>query len=419
METVKNHSLFIKRAKLGGRKGKVRLMTAHRSKGLEFNAVFIMGAYDGHWGGKRSRELLKLIPTVYGDNLKDDLDKDSDERRLFYVALTRARQEVNISYAKVGESGREQLLSQFVTEIKLDLKEEVETSEFKKQYEANKELIFSQIEKTGEHSLQDKEFVKEIFLKQGLSVSALNNYLECPWRYFYRNLIRLPEAQTKTQLYGIAVHAALADAFRLIKDKDITTESLLAAFEAHLTKLPLTENDFNEVLTKGKKALVGWWEAYHGGWERNVLTEFKIKGVLLTDEIRLTGVLDKLEFTGSSNEVRVVDYKTKQPMSRNAILGETKTDDDGNYFRQLVFYKLLLDKYENNKYVMKEGVIDFIEPGDNGRYKTESFEVTPENVVELEAVIKQVAEEILNLTFWSKRCDDKKCEYCKLREVMR
>ena len=423
LETVKTHSLFIKRAKLGGRQGKVRLMTAHRSKGLEFDTVFITGAYDGHWGGKKTRELLKLVPAVY--KLKTDADlsavalAEADERRLFYVALTRARQEVLISYSKLGESGREQLPSQFVTEIKPELIELVGINEWQKKYKNNKEIIFSPTDKTGEHSLRDQEFIKEIFLKQGLSVSALNNYLVCPWRYFYRNLIRLPEAQNKTQLYGIAVHAALADAFRLIKERDITVDSLLASFKTHLNKLPLTKNDLAEVLAKGQKALTGWWETYHEGWNNNVLTEFKIAGVLLTPDIRLTGVLDKIEFTGEGNKVRVVDYKTKQPMSRNAIMGETQTDDDGNYFRQLVFYKLLLDNYESGKYLMRDGMIDFIEPADNGKYKQESFEIKPEDVTELETVIKQVSEEILNLAFWDKRCDDKKCEYCKLREVMR
>lgn len=419
LETVKTHNLFIKRAKLGGRKGKVRLMTAHRSKGLEFNTVFIVGAYDGHWGGKKTRELLKLVPAVFGNNLVEESDKDADERRLFYVALTRARQEVLISYSKLSESGREQLSSQFVNEIKAELKEEVNTADWAENYKQNKEIIFSTTDKTGEHSLHDQEFIKEIFLKQGLSVSALNNYLDCPWRYFYRNLIRLPEAQNKTQLYGIAVHAALADAFRLIKERDITVDSLLASFKTHLNKLPLTKNDYAEVLAKGQKALTGWWETYHEGWNNNVLTEFKISGVLLTPEIRLTGVLDKIEFTGEGNKVRVVDYKTKQPMSRNAIMGETQTDDDGNYFRQLVFYKLLLDNYENSKYQMHDGVIDFIESGDNGKYKQESFEIKLEDVTELETVIKQAAEEILTLAFWDKRCDDKKCEYCTLRELMK
>lgn len=422
LETVKTHSLFIKRAKLGGRPGKVRLMTAHRSKGLEFDEVFIVGAHDGHWGGKKTRELLKLMPAVYNlvseERLPAGAEVEDDERRLFYVALTRARQEVHISFSKWGDNGKEQLPSQFVTEIKPELKEVVETSIWQEQYKNNKEIIFSSAQTIQEHSWHNQELVKEFFLQQGLSVSALNNYLECPWKYFYRNLIRLPEAQTKHQFYGTAVHAALADAFRLIKEKDLTKESLLASFEANLSKLPLSKNDFTEVLTKGRAALAGWWEAHHKSWERNVLTEFRIVGVLLTSVIRLTGVLDKVEFIGSSNKVRVVDYKTKQPMSRNAIIGETQTDD-GNYFRQLVFYKLLLDRYDQGKYEMQEGMIDFIEPNDSGRYKTESFEIIQENTEELELVIKKAAEEILNLTFWNQRCGDKKCKYCALRDLMK
>lgn len=416
LETVKNHSLFIKRAKLGGRKGKVRLMTAHRSKGLEFNEVFIMGAYEGHWGGKKTRELLKLLPQVYRAEAAEDENKDDDERRLFYVALTRGRHEVHISYSRLGGDGREQLPSQFVTEIKPELREEVETKDWQVKYEANKNIIFSEPERGEKHSLHDEEFVRDIFFSQGLSVSALNNYLECPWKYFYRNLIRLPEGQNKTQLYGIAVHGALADNFRSFKEKDITTESLLASFEGYLSKLPLTSRDYEEILAKGRRALTGWWEAWHATWERNVLTEFKISGILLTDSIKLTGVLDKLEFIDGG--VRVVDYKTKQPMSRNAIMGETKTDDDGNYFRQLVFYKLLLDRYENGKYEMKEGVIDFMEPNDKGDYKKEAFEVTKENVTELEDLIKKIAEEIVTLSFWDKRCDNKDCDYCRLRNLM-
>jgi len=427
LETVKNHSLFLKRAKLGGRKGKVRLMTAHRSKGLEFNEVFIVGAYEGHWGGKKTRKLLRLLPQVYQAS-GDESDKDGDERRLFYVALTRARQEAHISYAKLGGDGREQLPSQFVTEIKSELKEEVDTKDWQVKYEANKNIIFNSPERGEKHSLHDEEFVRDIFFNQGFSVSALNNYLECPWKYFYRNLIRLPEAQNKTQLYGIAIHAALADNFRIFKDKDITIESLLASFEGHLNKVSLSARDYEEILTKGKRALSGWWEAWHTTWTRNVLTEFKVGGVLLTPDIRLTGVLDKLEFVDGSNKARVVDYKTKQPMSRQAIMGETKTNDDGNYFRQLVFYKLLLDRYENSKparpngrpggYEMKEGVIDFIEPNDSGKYKQESFVIKKEEVVELEDMIKKVAAEILNLTFWDRRCADKDCEYCRLRELM-
>jgi len=416
LATIKKHGLLIKRAKPLARAGLVRLMTAHRAKGLEFGTVYIIGAEDGHWGGKRHRDLLKLIPAVYGLNETDD--QEADERRLFYVALTRAKQEVIITYHQVSESGRDLVPSSFIAEIKPELKAELDTTRLHQQWEEDKAIIFAPVIKSSA-SLRNQEFIKELFLAQGLSVSALNNYLTCPWQYFYRNLIRLPETLSRPQLYGIAVHGALADFFNRALEKEWSEQLLLDLFQAHLLKQPLNETDFNDLLAKGKESLAGWYTANYERWPRNVLTEFKIRGVLLTEDIRLTGVLDKIEFLTDGSEVKVVDYKTKQPMSRAAIQGETQTDDDGNYYRQLVFYKLLLNRYEDKKYLMQSAEIDFTEANQTSKYKQESFVITDEEVAELEELIKQSAGEILSLAFWDKRCDQKDCPYCALRELMR
>ena len=112
---------------------------------------------------------------------KEEIDSENDERRLFYVALTRARQGVTITYAKQGVDGREQLPSQFIGEIKKDLIEELDTKEFEKDFGEKKHILLMPLldkEEVGRGLNQD--FVREIFERQGLSVTALNNYLECP-----------------------------------------------------------------------------------------------------------------------------------------------------------------------------------------------------------------------------------------------
>ena len=116
--------------------------------------------------------------------------------------------------------------------------------------------------------------------------------------------------------------------------------------------------------------------------------------------------------------VKVVDYKTRKPLSRNQIEGKTKTSD-GNYKRQLVFYKILLDKYEKGRYQMQIGELDFIEPADNGEYKKESFDITVEDEKLLLSLITQTATAIANLEFWDKKCDDRECQYCGLRDIMK
>jgi succinate dehydrogenase/fumarate reductase-like Fe-S protein len=68
---------------------------------------------------------------------------------------------------------------------------------------------------------------------------------------------------------------------------------------------------------------------------------------------------------------------------------------------------------------MVSATIDFVEPDDKGKYKQENFTVMKEEEQELIDLIKKVSAEILNLDFWDKSCDDKDCEFCQLRQMMK
>ncbi|HYF09982.1 MAG TPA: PD-(D/E)XK nuclease family protein, partial [Candidatus Paceibacterota bacterium] len=131
----------------------------------------------------------------------------------------------------------------------------------------------------------------------------------------------------------------------------------------------------------------------------------------------LKGTLDKVEVI-DGEKVSVTDYKTGKWKTRNQLEGKTK-DADGNYYRQLVFYKLLLSKEPKGKKRMVSGEIDFLEPDEKGNFHRESFAPTDEEVSELEALIRGVAADIAGLSFWEKRCDDKECEYCLLSEEVK
>ena len=218
-------------------------------------------------------------------------------------------------------------------------------------------------------------------------------------------------------MYGIAIHSALKDFFDTIKEREVDKQFLLDKFTYYLTRQPLVKSEYEESLAKGLKALGGYYDTYKGAWRINALTEFAVNGIMLTPEIRLTGKIDKIEFIGAGNEVNVVDYKTGKPKSRNDIEGNTQASE-GNIKRQLIFYKLLLDRHEDGKYRMLSGDIDFIEPNERGVYRKEMFEIVPEELTALEEEIKRVGQEILDGIFWEKRCDDAECEYCALRDMM-
>lgn len=416
IETIRKHNLFLKRKREGNGTGRVRLMTVHRSKGLEFAHVYIVGAVHGVYGGKIDRDRLPLIDAVYGN--VESSDSSDDERRLFYVALTRAKETVTITYSTESDDRGATLPSVFISELRPELLEYVDTSRVVEKLATHPELLFAAPQESLVVSkIDERSFIQELFMKQGLSPTGLNNYLECPWKYFYQNLIRIPTAQTKHQAYGTAVHGALADFFEHRKKETVGEKYLLTAFESWINRVPLAPRDFEETKAKGERALSGWFATYEHSWNMRVQTEYRINGVEIENGVKLTGVLDKIEWN-DDDTVTVVDYKTGKPKSRNELLGKTKTAD-GNYVRQLTFYKLLLSHFKEGQYVMSEGVLDFIEPDEKGSYHKESFDITNEMVAELQTQITRVAGEIMSLSFWETTCSLKDCEFCKLRNMMR
>jgi len=422
LDVLEKHNIVIKTRGKALSEKSIHLMTAHKSKGLEFDYVYIINLVDGHWGNKRDMRKFKL-PISSVDILT--YDAIEDERRLFYVALTRARKHIVLTYAKLADDGKALLPSQFLGELDPSLVKISETKEWETQSEMNRSEDFSTSPIMAK-DIKDRDYLRRLFFEQGLSVTALNNFLVCPWRYFFSNLVRLPQVLSKHQMYGTAVHQTLKHFFDKYRDEsDLSQSELLDLFQKYLAKQPIGEKDYAETLLKGQRALSGYFETYNGSWTRSVINEFNIAGVYADlaekvtgeDKILLKGQLDKIEIQDDGGVI-VVDYKTKKPMSRNAIEGKTK-NDDGNYKRQLVFYKILLDKYENSKYQMKAGEIDFIEPNDKGDYRRERFDITPEDEQEVITLIGQTATAIARFDFWDKKCDDKKCEYCALRGIMK
>jgi DNA helicase-2/ATP-dependent DNA helicase PcrA len=415
IDTLLRHSgvISFSRRTLGARG--VAVMTAHKSKGLEWQRVYIVNAGDKVWGNRRGVGGFKLPAPLGGG---EESEENEDERRLFYVALTRAKEHVTISYSSLDANGKDRLVSQFVEDLPEELLEKKEG----KVFAGAGRLTRAQVEKKSDiRTIFDKEYLKEIFLDQGLNATALNNYIECPWKYFFKNLIRLPDASEPYLHFGNATHAALkalADAKR--EGKKFTEKDFLKVFEDDLHRRPISKRDLAETLKKGKRVLPIYFKERVTSWHTDAFTEYPIVGVFLSlpkdVHLLLRGRLDKVEILGGS-AVNVVDYKTGGHKTRNDILGETKSSN-GNIKRQLDFYRLLLELHDEGKYEMVSGTIDFVEPDEKGKIHREVFQMSHEDAEKVKKETLKTAEEIIDFAFWDKECDDPKCEFCALKETL-
>lgn len=399
--------------------GAVRLMTAHKSKGLEFEHVFIPNLIDKHWGNASRRTLIKLPHSIVGQPTTDAADeKNEDDRRLFYVALTRAKQCLHLTYA-TARDGRQQLPSQFLAEINETYLTPVETETIETKAGAHLLALFTPI---AEATFTDQEatYLRQLIKEQPLTPTGLNNYLRCPKGYLYKNLLRIPTAKTAQQGYGTAIHAAMQAFFMQHKaTKHVPTlEDLLSAFEQALQKEIMSEAEYVSFHRIGKQILTDYYEKNLKSVTPTVAVEYSFDPHHVTipseqGDIWVTGRLDKLELMDpQANTVRVIDYKTGRARSRNEIEGKTaKADED--YLRQLRFYQMLADTDKQFPYKVAETGLAFVD--DDDRFPIEIFTISKEEVQDLKELVKQTYARMLELEF--PHIEDPTrppCEFCDM-----
>ncbi len=366
----------------------VNLMTAHGSKGLEFSYVFITNAIDENWGGGRKKTQLFFLPT---SRVQGTIE---DERRLFYVALTRAKRGATILWSRVTNSGKEVEVSRFVREIDpehieylipdIDSFEEVLIRYFGER-------------ETQVLSLFDKEYIRKRFLEQPLSVSALNNYFQSPVVYFFRNLIRIPSTQTKSLIFGNIIHRTLERYFNLGKKegRTPTKEELLSLFQESMGYFAIPKEMVKDIERHGHEVLEAYFDYYHETFqftvetERKIYTEMELKN---GERLKLYGIVDKMEMM-DGGAIRVVDYKTGKTLKEKSDKKQKEALE-----RQLVFYKFLIDRFYGEDRV-KETMLDFVEKSKKYGFMRETRNPSEKEVEALREQIELFAEDILNGTF--------------------
>jgi len=398
----------------------VQFMTAHSSKGLEFNYVFLMKCSKRVWGQKRSMQKITL---PYGI-IKKDLtltaeEKEDDERRLFYVALTRAKKEIFLSYGKKRqENGREKedLSSIFVQEINKDLIETFDTTVY--DAEALDHQIFTEIKEPKEEMLlNEKAYLHGLLQNLVMTATGLNNYLTCPRKFFYQNVIKFPLPQKPSTMLGIAVHNAIDKYFKKYRKTLMkpAPEELLIEFKKSLNNFILTDEDYEQMLQRGRHILTEYYTHYQATFTPESMTEFNFSSHNIhLDNIPLTGKIDKVDFMNKDTQtVKVVDFKTGNPDNK-----AKKMEEGGDYWIQLIFYKILCDLSPVFKFKAQKAEVDFLERGRKSKhYIKHEIALTETAVDQVKNIIRVAWAGIQRLEFNKLESESEPCRFCDFKKV--
>jgi DNA helicase-2/ATP-dependent DNA helicase PcrA len=363
----------------------VQVMTAHKSKGLEFSVVYVPHLQDTNWGGGSSRNnfIIPLNKVVAGD-----LDASDDEKRLLYVAMTRAKSALHFSNSAISGAGKALIPSRLIDDIDANTIVDIDTAAHVETFNPVGSLL-----ETEKIVGINPELLLSMLMKRGFSATSLNNYLKNPWDYVYRNVLRIPEVQPAHMQFGTAVHSVLEYATKIYSDTgSLPTDTVIKQkLEAALGRLPLSTNEFVRLLEKGLTVLYPYLTHLKTTLTSKSKEELHVRvllptGLLELPELLLTGKLDRIDIGEDGRATRVVDYKTGKPKTRNVIEGNTASSD-GAYKRQLTFYALLLSLYGDERYETKTGTLSFVEPDAKGIIHEETFVITK---AEIEALKEEI-----------------------------
>ncbi len=381
-------------------------ITAHSSKGLEFETVMILGNVQNNWA-KRTNRGFK-----YPDSINRNSDStDDDERRLMYVAITRAKKELIMSFGDRNKDGKDQSPCMFIDEI-VNAPTIVQTNqtvqkEALDEYQFYRLFLQSKSPKLIDHSLIDR-----VLSNFTLSVTALNKYLNCPVTFYFDTILRVPSARSKHMGYGRAVHYAFEKYFEQNKH---SYEELITYFDKGMKdhESHFTPKEFMDMRAFGHQCLKAYFDQrlsqeIHASqhWIEHKIDHVTYEG------IPLKGLLDRVDIY--PDHVEVWDYKTGNYSTNMPKLKAPKKADDlgGDYWRQMVFYDILLANDPRTTKSMATGYVDFIEPDkESGEVMRTEIKITEQDRKIVGQQIKDAWQGIHEHKF-EKGCGDPNCQWC-------
>jgi DNA helicase-2/ATP-dependent DNA helicase PcrA len=204
----------------------VHVLTVHKAKGLEWPVVFLVGCAEGRFPVQRRREALPLPEALQQESLAPGDAHLQEERRLFYVAMTRARDELLLTSAADYGTARARKASRFAVEA-LDLPSPGPVA---RRSQATEALARNQPAPDpvpgGETPMGEDELLR-------LSFRQVDDYETCPLKYRYVHVLRVPLLTHHRVVYGSAVHQAVQQYFTArLEGLPFGEDDLVRAFRA-------------------------------------------------------------------------------------------------------------------------------------------------------------------------------------------
>jgi DNA helicase-2/ATP-dependent DNA helicase PcrA len=372
----------------------VNVLTIHKAKGLEFRVVFMVSLINGRFPWPHRRHPIELPDSLIKEVLPSGDFHTQEERRLFYVGMTRAKEELYFTSAMDYGGARARKTSPFVYEA-LGKKQEVK--------EAKKTSALEAIERFARS--KEPPLPKERKIPEGkllsLSYYHLDDYLTCPLKYKYVHILRVPIMEHHTVIYGRSMHEAVSKYFQAkLTGKPMSQGELLEAFRQSFDPQGFLDAKHQEERSRvGQEALVKFFHDQEKTKSQPCAIEEEFHFVF--EQNKISGRFDYIR--QEKEGALIMDFKTSE------INTQKEADKRVRENTQLLLYALA---YKNLKRELPRRLaLYFLESGLVGErdVKEEDLEQVKEDIREAAAGIR--AQE------FSAQPDYMACTYCAYNQI--
>ncbi len=389
----------------------VNIMTVHASKGLEFKYVFILNLVEERFPTRRRSEGLEVPAELVHEKQQADEAHIEEERRLFYVAVTRAKEKIYLVSSEDYGGSRKKKLSRFLAEVGLS--------------GVGKSATPASLlgKSAGEVPLVEPERTVYELPKQ-FSFSQIKSYQTCPYQYKLAHILKLPTKGSASFSFGTSMHNTLQKFYQQIQTLNAPKQESLFAVPKEQTNVqsnilvpPLAElytlyetcwipdwyknkRERDEYYKKGKDILRIYYAAQEGIWTIpvNLESSFKIK----IGDALLRGRIDRIDQL-EDGTLEIIDYKT----------GKQKTTLTADDKEQLLIYQIATETMPEYAHVGRASKLTFYYLNDNIQT---SFVGKDTDLERLRSKVIEAVDGIKSGNFQATP-DPYICGYCDFREM--
>ncbi len=389
----------------------VQVMSAHKSKGLEFKHVFLIAVDDWAWGKSKGNNNTFVLPTNLAQ-IRHTGATDDERLRLLFVAITRAKSHLVMTNSIQDFSGKTVARLSYLNEQRGEKAEQqlspylpAKCQKIQTHYDdfdtsTNIKTLQNSWVSAYQNLTPDLEqLLKSNLQNYRLTATDLTNFVDIiyagPEQIYQKRVLHCPDEPLTPQLaYGNLIHAV----FEQVTSQNLTNEAALALFQDKTNDLALEPKQIADLREKGTQSLQISLQAFqeilrhpHAKAEVNLSSEH-----LTFDGVPLTGKIDHINLNPETKTIEVYDFKTGNYHKENWQSHFTLY----KYALQLEFYKLLLNlspTYRN--YKVTSGHILFVSPDNDGQVHDKIYQYSNESNAELKQLAKIIYRLIISLDF--------------------